>query len=144
MSTTTKPLKYLWSGIFANGTVIDQPKNDLYSKHDPDAEWNPSAFRDLQDYQDNVCTLKIFQLDSYDHHVSVNLLTGEWFMDDKRFFMDENDINSERKLIYYRTMQRYNNDGVWDDEPVVVSFTIGYEYKDSKNKTHKRTITIDG
>lgn len=139
MSTTTKPLKYLWSAIFANGHVLDQPANDLYSKHNPDAEWNPSAFRDLQDYE-QICTLKIFQLGEH----QINLKTGQFTVNGKHFFMNEDDIASERKLIYYRTMQRNNNDGVWDDEPTVVSFTMGYEYKDSKNKTHKRTITIDG
>lgn len=139
MSTTTQPLKYLWSGIFANGVVIDQSADDKYSKHDDEAEWNPSAFRDLLDYQ-SVCTLKLFQLGDY----SVNLTTGEWVVDNKHFFMDENDINSERKLIYFRTMQRLNNDGVWDEEPTVVSYTFGYEYKNSKGINQTRTITIDG
>lgn len=143
MSTTKKPLKYLWSGIFANGKVIDQPADDRYSKHVEGAEWNPSAFRDLQDYQ-GICNLHIFQLNGEDQRHSVDLRSGQFTVNRQHFFMDDNDINSERKLIFYRVVQHHNNDGVWEEDPIVVGYKFGYEYKNSKGRNVEKVIIIDG
>lgn len=47
--------KYLWKAIFEHDGehhIITQPRDDKYSKHNPEAEWNPSSFRDFQEYFD--------------------------------------------------------------------------------------------
>lgn len=40
--------------MFRDGTYLEQPDDDRYSKHDESAEHNPSAFRDLLDYLDGT------------------------------------------------------------------------------------------
>ena len=45
--------KYLWRAKFANGHTITQHPQDLYSKHDPNAEHNPSSFRDYLEYAES-------------------------------------------------------------------------------------------
>lgn len=60
--------KYLWQAVFVDDNggshTITQPPDDKYSKHDPEAEWNPSAFRDFQEYFDNhQDELREFRLD---------------------------------------------------------------------------------
>lgn len=47
-----KNFKYLWRAEFDNGHVIKQDPDDLYSKHNPKAEYNPSSFRDFLEYQE--------------------------------------------------------------------------------------------
>ena len=44
-------MKYKWIANFKKKAII-QPDDDRYSKYDPEAEWNPSSFRDFQDYFD--------------------------------------------------------------------------------------------
>jgi len=143
MSTTTKPLTMLWSVYFEDGHIIDQSEDDRYSKHDDTAEWNPSAFRDILDYEEKS-PIKFFHLldqTKMNGIYSVDLSTGEFSIDSKTFRLD--DAESPRKLIYFRNMDRDNIDGVWQ-EPRVVSYNFGYEYKNNKGKTVKRIITLDG
>ena len=144
MSTTTKPLTMLWSVYFEDGHIIDQPEDDRYSKHDDTAEWNPSAFRDILEYDDKS-PIKFFEL--LDQRkvrggvYRVDLSTGGFSVDSAKFRMDTDD--APRKLIYFRTMDRDNINGEWQ-EPRVVAYNFGYEYKNNKGKTVKRIITLDG
>ena len=45
---------YLWRAEFSNGKKITQDPEDLYSKHNSKAEYNPSSFRDFLDYSVHV------------------------------------------------------------------------------------------
>ena len=42
-------LKTKWVAQFKDGTKLEQPENDRYSKHKAGASHNPSAFRDVLD-----------------------------------------------------------------------------------------------
>lgn len=123
MSTTKNKLEYLWTAIFDNGHVINQPLDDKYSKHDDNAEHNKSAFQDILDYQENH-KLNTFMITDGNIRHSV--------------YLDNN-----KKLIYYRDVEIKYIDGI-AQEPNIVSYNVGYEYKDENGKNIKRITTIYG
>ena len=132
MSTVNAKLKYLWTAEFADGSTIEQPEDDRYSKHDDSAEWNPSAFRDILEHPSELVR---FTLGS----ISIDMLTGVISISGTDFKI--NDEDTKRKLIFYRDIERTYVDGV-DMGSKVVSYSVGYEYKDNKGKVHKRIMRI--
>ena len=82
-------LKYLWEATFKDGTMISQPPDERYSKHDDTAEHNPSAFRDILDHQE-VSPLEFFALVGQDRQLyAVCLETGEFFVNGTTFMLDQ-------------------------------------------------------
>lgn len=145
MSTTKQPLTHLWSVVFQDGHIIDQPEDDRYSKHVEGAEHNFSSFRDVLDYQEkspiewfHLLKKKRVQSKIY----ALNLRTGEFVIDNTSLRL-EIDCTNERKLIFYRDVEQDNIDGKWQ-EPRVVAYNFGYEYKDAKGKVQKKVITLNG
>lgn len=140
MSTTKKPLKYLWMAEFANGHIMMQPEDDKYSKHDDKSDHNPSSFRDLLEYPSDVVWFAL--CDPRTGPVAgVNLKDGRMYhLNDK---IDSTASMGPFKLIYYRNVERENIDGEWQD-PEVVEYCLGYEYKNKDGKNEQRIITIDG
>lgn len=143
MSTVKQPLKYNWSAIFVDGHIIVQPEDDRYSKHDDAADHNPSAFRDILDYQESS-PIKLFILDDGDDSEAVylNLLDGTFALGGFPFKLDH-EGSIDRKLIFFRNVAQDYVDGA-AQEPRVESYTVGYEYKNKDGKNVKRMITIDG
>lgn len=134
--------KYLWQARFANDGVISQPEDDRYSKHDDNAEHNPSAFRDIQEYEESTgVPLVQFSLHGRDGDIyAVNLLTGEFFLNGTVFMLDQPlEELKDRKLIYYRTQRMDLQTG----ERYTHAFSFGYEGKHpDSGKIVKRIITI--
>lgn len=134
-------LKYLWKTTFEDGTVIKQPEDDRYSKHSDGAEWNPSAFRDILDYEGSGHVIELFELVSNDgtERVGVDLKTGEFIMNNDKFYLE--DINADvksRKLVYYRTMMK----DVITGNQSCIAYNFGYEYKNEKLKSEKKIIIL--
>jgi len=136
MSTTAQPLKYLWTVVFEDGHIISQPADDHYSKHDDTAEWNPSAFRDIQDYDRS--TVSMFSVGPYQVSLKMGLFRNDF---DNDYSLEDEPL-IDRKLIYYREMQQDNVDGSIS-EPYVVRYAIGYEGKNSKGKIEKKVIYVE-
>lgn len=133
----TAPLNKLWEAYFEDGHYIYQPADDRYSKHDDTAEWNPSAFRDVLEYDSPV---KGFALGRW----TVDLQTGLFYDNEASPFSLEATPLTNRKLIYFReTQQDFNMDGE-GGEPYVVRYAIGYEGKNDKGKIEKKVIYING
>ena len=134
--------KYLWQAKFANDGVISQPEDDRYSKHDDNAEHNPSAFRDIQEYEEKSgVPLVQFSLHGRDGGIyAVNLLSGEFFMNGTVFMLDQPlEELKDRKLIYYRT----NRMNMQTHERYTHAFNFGYEGKHPESgKIVKKVITI--
>ena len=122
MSTVKQPLEYLWTAIFTDGHIINQPEDDRYSRYDENLEHNKSAFQDILDYQEKS-RLYLFVLHNNDFKHTV--------------YLDKN-----AKLIYYRNVEQKHIDGIAQD-PEVVSYCVGYEYKDDNNKVQKKVIEIN-
>lgn len=142
MSTVSKPLDYLWTAYFDDETIIEQPEDDRYSKHDESAEWNPSAFRDVTEKIDNGASVDLFVLygDGVVH--TVDLVHGKFTIDGNEIEL-ENDCTTQRKLIYYRNVEKDWIDGV-EQNPRIVGYSFGYEYKDEKGRVQKKVITLNG
>jgi hypothetical protein len=143
MSTVKQPLKYLWTAIFEDGHIIAQPEDDRYTKHDDTADHNPSAFRDILDYQDKS-PLEHFLLvppEDDTQLVSLDLTTGEFSLGGFPFKLNC-ETSVDRKLIYFRNIAQDYIDGVAQD-PYVESYNVGFEYKNKDGRTVKRIITVD-
>ncbi len=133
-------LKYLWEATFKDGTMISQPPDDRYSKHDDKAEHNPSAFRDLLDHQE-TSELEFFALVGQDRQIyAVSLDTGEFFVNGTTFMLDQPlEELKDRKLIYFRT----NRMNMQTHEQYTHAFNFGYEGKHPESgKIVKKVITI--
>lgn len=132
-------LEYLWSAEFEDGHVIDQPSDDRYSKHDDSSEWNPSSFRDIQEYDKSP--LVEFSLVSANGEsvMFVNLKSGDFYINGSYFRLEKTseEINN-RDLIYFRTNQK----NLMTGEQRVVSYNFGYKGKDSTGHTVEKLITI--
>lgn len=125
--------RYKWQAIFADGERITQPDDDRYSKYDPTKEYNPSAFRDVEDKRKDKPIVAFVLRDVTDGSQAVLLdLEARIFYvnnmplklaGDEQFIYDMNCKPAE--LIYYRTMEQKMSDG---SKPIVKSHTIGYRY----------------
>lgn len=142
MSTTSKPLKYTWYASFEDGHLLTQPDDDKYSKHKDGADWNPSSFRDILDYEEKSRLQTFSIVSDGDYEIYMNLVTGEFAIDGNSFRLDKKGDTVKRKLIFFRDVEQNFVDGV-AQEPEVVAYNIGYEYKEN-GKNVKRIITIDG
>lgn len=140
MSTVKESLKYKWRAEFEDGHVIEQPEDDRYSKHDDKAEHNPSAFRDVTDYW-KKSPLTRFSLHGNSADYSLELNTGRFNFNGTIFIMDE-EANIKRKLIFFRNCNWDMIDGIPQD-PYVVNYTLGYEFKNDKGKTVKKYLMIE-
>lgn len=125
----------LWTAIFEDETVLKQPEDDRYSKHDDSKEHNPSAFRDIQEYPSKVA---VFKLGDW----MVDLTTGDFLVDGVVFKLEDEPL-TDRKLIYYRIME---SDwlGSKMSEPRLLKYAIGYEGKNDKGKVEKKVVYING
>ena len=154
MSTVQKPLKYLWSGHFADGTVIQQPHDDRYSKHDDNAEQNPTAFRDLQDYMDKS-PLVLFCVSDDVSEYWVDLVNGRFIVGGNMFSIEgQDEIITDRKLTFWREVRKERHISgkvkengeveteVTDDAPYVAAYFFGYIGK-SKGKKVEKVIRIE-
>lgn len=132
---------YLWTAIFADGTKIHQPSDDRYSKHDDTAEYNPSAFRDILDKQQES-ELIGFELKSVDglHVCFLNMQSHSFVIDSNRIWLERpGEELTDIKLIYFRTMESSNI----NPEPRVLAYNFGYAGKDvNSGKIVEKVITI--
>lgn len=148
-----KKFKYLWRAAFKK-KVINQHPQDLYSKRNPKAEWNPSSFRDFQDYFDEHKT----ELDSFglwsdgDCYLVDFTKTGypeirmlkkgkNWASDKTIVLHREKRPLTNIRIIYYRNMETTIADGVVG-EPRVLSYTLGYQGVDKNGNNRQKTITV--
>lgn len=146
-------LKYRWIAIFKRN-IIKQSLDDKYSKHDPTAEWNPSSFRDFQDYFDeHQNDLSIFHLISEDADYAVDLTDpgkpkiletkrgSHWGADKTVILHREKRPLSDVRIIYYRKMELKVINGQ-ASSPEVVGYVLGYQGTDKNGNNRQKTITV--
>ena len=152
MNNTTSKFKYLWNAVFKK-KVIKQHPLDLYSKHNPDSEYNPSSFRDFQEYFDeHRDELEEFNLYSPDLGYKVV------FTDRKKPKIIKMEYNrwgnlkyielhrEKRELtdvrpIYYRKMEATIVNGAFG-EPRVAGYCIGYQGIDNNGNNRQKIINV--
>lgn len=146
-------LKYRWIALFKK-KMIKQPLDDRYSKHDPTAEWNPSSFRDFQDYFDkHQNDLELFHLISEDADYAVDLTDpgkpkiletkrgSHWGADKTVILHREKRPLSDVRIIYYRKMEMKVINGQ-ASSPEVVGYVLGYQGTDKNGNNRQKTITV--
>lgn len=143
MSTTTQPLKYLFTAIYKDNTTFKQPEDDKSKNHTEGAEWNPSSFRDVD--QDNLHYFALEEnpedLLNGNYRVVVDLETGLFIINGQVVQLhDQNDVLGKLKLIYFREVQKDFIDGE-EQEARVTKYFVGWET--ITGKKIKRTVAID-
>ena len=146
-------LKYRWVACFKD-KMIKQPADDRYSKHNPDREWNPSSFRDFQDYFDeHPEDLQQFSLwsdnDAYfidfsreGHPVIKQIRKGKnWACDKEVILSREKRRLSDIRIIYYRKMEMQIKNGL-ASSPKVVGYVLGYQGLDDNGNNRQKIITV--
>ena len=145
--------KYLWRAEF-KGRTIHQHPDDLYSKHDPKADWNPSSFRDFEEYWDeHRDDLETFTLwgdgDQYTvdftkkgYPVIRMLKMGRNWAGDKVIILHrEKRELTNISVVFARVMeQKISMEG--ESEPEVKSYVLGYCGTDKNGNPRQKTITV--
>lgn len=142
-------LDWRWQAIFYNDNLegddavfITQPEDDRYSKHDDNAEWNPSSYRDFLEYfKDHKDELKEFRLfnkngpavivDFYDKNHP--FIRGQ-----AKFIGDVTDAQP----IYYRKMENTVINGKFG-EPKIKAYVVGFQCKDANGKNFQQTVEVE-
>lgn len=152
MDETTIKFKYLWRAVFKNKVITQHPQ-DIYSKHDPKAEYNPSSFRDFQDYFDeHKDELVKFELISPDNTYTVTLDDPEYpkILCEKRsrwgsitytLLHKEKRPLKNIRIIYLRKMEVKMFNGVIGT-PRVEGYILGYQGIDKNGANRKKTISV--
>jgi len=149
MSTVSEPLKYLWTAYFEDGKIISQPEDDRYSKHDDSFTHNPSAFRDLLDYE-KVSKLIYFDINDGIFAYGVDLPSGRFGINGTWFSIEDQDAPlHSRKLVYLREVKQ---DSVFTGSvaapkvdvqaPVVTGYYFGFEGINPKGEKVTKTIKV--
>lgn len=153
MSTSPNKLKYLWIAYIDGEKHIVQPADDRHPDHDDNAEWNPSAFRQVQDKLDRVTGFALFPANERPGNTYFVSLTEGWFSVNGRIFwlQDPDDVLTDRKLVFYRPAHQKQtitqNPETRKMEtvthpPEVIGYVMGYEATDQHGKRVLKTITI--
>lgn len=148
-----KPMfKYMWQAEFADGHIVKQHPQDLYSKHDPNLPSNPSSFRDFLDYfERHQNELRKFILTNEEQVVSVLFPENgkpEIHVDDiNRWGSVKHNVFARQKRpltnvrpIYYRDMEMSLTP--YGQKTRVTGFMVGYQGNDEHGKNVQKTVTV--
>lgn len=128
--------------MFYDCTIMEQPPDDKYSKHDDSKEYNPSSFRDVIEYSEKspIWGFGIFNPDDENDYFAVRLSDGMFCAGNKEFTLQRPDDKIvDKQVIYYRTMQANMQTG----EQRCVAYNIGYKGKDvATGRTTEKVITV--
>ena len=144
--------KYLWRATFKKKVITQHPE-DKCSNYKPDAEWNPSSFRDFQNYFDkHPGELIAFELVSRDATYTIDLTRpwcpmiysderGRWGAEKHTIIYREKRPLRDVRIIYYRNMENTITNGVFG-EPRVLGYVIGYQGIDNNGNNRQKTICV--
>lgn len=152
MRNDYEQFKYLWSAKFANGHIVRQHPNDLYSKHNPKASHNPSSFRDFLDYAESHPDVPVveFKLSNKDKAYTVGFEqpgrpviyydeNNKYGIPTKHYerFKCKRDLTNIRP-IYYRQMEM----DLLTGEKRCLGFVIGFQGNESNGNNYQKTINV--
>lgn len=153
MNETSIKFKFLWRATFKNKVITQHPE-DKYSKHNPEAEYNPSSFRDFLDYfEGHKSELVKFELISDTTTVGIDLenankpeivmdVRNRWGTYTKKTLLHrEKRVLSDVRVIYYRKMEAKVVDGAIG-EPRVAEYVLGYQGLDENGNNRQKTISV--
>ena len=152
MKLKNSKFKYLWRANFIKKSITQHPE-DKYSRHNPNAEWNPSSFRDFQNYfEHHSGELTSFELVGDDRTYTVDLSRpwcpiiycdeqGRWGTEKHTLIHREKRPLTNVRIIYYRKMAATIVDGQMG-EPQVQGYVIGYQGLDANGNNRQKVITV--
>lgn len=143
--------KYLWSARFANGHIITQHPQDLYSKHNPESAYNPSSFRDFLDYVEKHPDVPVIDFTLFNkekaYKAIINTVRPAITYDERNrygvstkhyeLFRCKRDLTNIRP-IYYRRMEM----DVMTGEKRCLGFVIGFQGNESNGGNYKKEINV--
>lgn len=143
--------KYRWFAQFKNKTITQDPE-DKYSKHDDNASWNPTSFRDFMEYfEEHPDELMVFTLAGDRNAIEIDLANGKpvvrglnaWGDNiEEEEVLDEADEHlDDIRIIYYRKMECAVDGGVMG-EPMVIGYVVGYQGRDRDGRNVKKEFTM--
>lgn len=104
MSTVQAPLKYLWHVKYRDGSGQEQPLDDksILHPYDPETDFQPSAFRDID--QDD---LVVFSLRGLYDTFSVDLRTGLFNINGVEIQLHDQGLvfTEPLQLVYWRQVK---------------------------------------
>ena len=140
---------WLWQAVFINKNlqddnfvIITQPEDDRYSKHDDNAKWNPSSYRDFLDYfkdhRDELYQFRLFNKET-NEQVVVD------FSDMNRPYIVGEKIPEKRLLnvqpIYYRKMENVVVNGEFG-EPRLSCYVVGFQGNLNNGDNFQQTVAV--
>lgn len=141
MSSINQPLKYLWTAVYDDGSMLEQPADDRSREHDESQDWNPSAFRDIDHEHLVAFVLRGVEAEGAPFY-TVNLTDGSFTINGVPFILHDQNYIPPRKLdlIYYREVRKEFKPG--EDEPFneyVNRYFLGW--KDGEGVQHVIGVT---
>lgn len=143
---------YLWEAKFANGHIVRQHPQDLYSKHNPKSDYNPSSFRDFLDYVGKHPDVPVvyFKLANKEKSYTVSFENpnrpiiyydeiNKYGIPTKHYewFRCKRDLTNVRP-IYFRRMEM----DVMTGEKRVLHFVIGFQGNESNGNNYQKTVNV--
>lgn len=140
MSTVDKPLKYLFTAEYEDGSTYTQPEDDISRFHKGDKDFTPSSFRDIE--QDKLVK---FSLSDGKDVYAVDLRTGDFSVNGRELSLYEQNFDPfahKLRLIYFREVRKeFNLDG----EVIALyinKYIFGWQTTDKDGKNHQLTVGI--
>ena len=143
---------YLWEAKFANGHIVRQHPQDLYSKHNPKSDYNPSSFRDFLDYVEKHPDVPVvyFKLSNKEKSYTVSFENpkrpiiyydeiNKYGIPTKHYewFRCKRDLTNVRP-IYFRRMEM----DVMTGEKRVLHFVIGFQGNEANGNNYQKTVNV--
>lgn len=147
-----KNFKFLWRAEFSDGKKIVQHPEDLYSKHNPQAEYNPSSFRDILDYQEAHRNAKLMKFCLFNDRETYTVsfesekrpeiyydASNKYGIQTKhyRLFSCKRDLSNVRP-IYYRRMSI----NLQTQEKTLLFYTLGFQGTEENGRNFKEEIKV--
>ena len=140
-------LEWRWQAVFYNDKLdgddavfITQPEDDRYSKHDDNADWNPSAYRDFLDYfnehKEELKEFRLFNKNGPAVVVDFHDRKHPFIRGEARMF----DRVEDSQPIYYRKMENTVVNGRFG-EPRVRAYVVGFQGK-VNGKNVQQTVEV--
>lgn len=140
MSTVNKPLKYLFTAEYEDGSAYAQPEDDISRLHKGDKDFTPSSFRDID--QEKLVRFSLSDgVDTYE----VDLRSGDFAVNGKELSLHEQGFDPfahKLRLIYFREVRKEFNANMEEVDVYVNKYVFGWQTTDSTGKNHQLTVGI--
>lgn len=135
-------LKYLFSCLMKDGTIIDQTQEDVSPTNS-----EKSAFYDVNQRLDDVVQFILVSQESDPICYGVNLQTGEFLVNGHAFTAQDTSLTElptdpQYRLIYFRRVKLHFNAATLEQTGKSIVYYIGWQTTDADGKNRQQTIAV--